>query len=166
MVKFKGSEVALNAASIKAGDTAPEVTLVNNSLQTVQVGGSKNKAQLILAVPSLDTGVCATQSKVFNEKVSALDVEGFIVSMDLPFASGRFCQSESISKLQAVSDFRNKAFSKEYGLLMQDSPLEGLCARAVFVVDKGGKVVYSEVVEEVTTEPNYDKALEALTSIL
>ena len=166
MAKFKGNAVNLNAAALKVGDDAPSVELVNTGLEQVQIGGKKDKPQLLLAVPSLDTGVCATETKAFNEKIADIGIEAYVISMDLPFASGRFCSTEGISTLKALSDFRAKEFSTKYSALITDSALQGLSTRAVFVVDTNGKLSYVEMVEEITDEPNYDKALEALNNAL
>lgn len=163
MVTFKGSAVTLSGNAVEVGDQAPQVGLVAGDLSVKSVGGASGKFQIINVVPSLDTGVCATQTRNFNEKASSLtNTEVFVVSLDLPFAQGRFCSTEGIANVTALSDFRNKDFGKAYGVLLADSPLEGLLTRAVFVVDPNGKVVHKEIVGEITTEPNYDAALNAV----
>lgn len=165
-VTFKGSPVKLGGSEIKVGDFAPSVKLKGNDLGYVLVGGKKDKIQVLNVVPSLDTPVCATQTKRFNTEAGNLgEVEVFVISMDLPFAQGRFCSVEGIKNVRALSDFRNKEFGEKYGLLIEDSPLSGLLARAVFVLDKDGKVVYREVCEEITNEPNYNAALEAIKAL-
>ncbi|SFV75902.1 Thiol peroxidase, Tpx-type [hydrothermal vent metagenome] len=162
--KFKGQDVELLGNEVNVGDKAPEVTVVNSDgLGDVVVGGAKGKKQLIIVVPSLDTGVCATETRNFNTKVAELDdVIATVVSMDLPFAAGRFCSAEGIDKLTVASDFRNKDFANAYGVLLGGSVLAGLTCRAIFVVDENGVVTYKEIVPEVTEEPNYDAALEAV----
>lgn len=162
-VKFKGSPVKLVGDEIKVGDLAPSVKLKGNDLGCVIVGGKKDKIQVINVVPSLDTPVCQVQTKHFNTEAASLpNVEVFVVSMDLPFAQGRFCSVEGIENVKAVSDFKNKEFGNKYGVLIEDSPLSGLLTRAVFVVDESGKVIYKEVCEEITNEPNYKAAIEAI----
>jgi thiol peroxidase len=161
-VLFKGNPVNLEGTEIKVGDKAPAVVLPNKALADVTVGGASDCVQIIVAVPSLDTAVCAAETRRFN--VEASQVSGAkvqVVSMDLPFAAGRFCTTEGIENLDVCSDFRDKEFSKAYGILIGEGALRGLCARAIFVVDKAGTVVYKELVSEVTTEPDYEAALEA-----
>lgn len=162
-VKLKGSPVKLVGDEIKVGDFAPSVKLKGNDLGYVIVGGKKDKIQVINVVPSLDTPVCQIQTKHFNKEAANLpNVEVFVVSMDLPFAQGRFCSVEGIENVKALSDFKNKEFGNKYGVLIDDSPLSGLLARAVFVIDESGKVIYKEICEEITNEPNYENALKAI----
>ncbi|NUM36985.1 MAG: thiol peroxidase [Candidatus Brocadiae bacterium] len=163
---FKGSLVHLAGKEVKVGQDAPEVVLVGKDLSPVNVGGKKNVVQLLVAVPSLDTGVCALETRKFHEKAASLaGVNITIISMDLPFAAGRFCTTEKIEKLTFASDFRNRDFANSYGVLMADGPLQGLTCRAVFIVDKQGKIAYKEIVPEVTQEPDYAKCLAALKNI-
>lgn len=161
-ITFKGSAVKLADKELIVGEGAPEVTLVGADLSSLKVGGASGKTQILVAVPSLDTPVCASEARRFNVEASKLEnVSIVVVSMDLPFASGRFCTTEGVNNLNVASDFRSKEFSKKYGILMTDNVLEGLSARAIFVVDKNGKLVYKEVVSEVTDEPDYQAAIEA-----
>ena len=162
-VKFKGElEVSLNGTELNVGGIAPVVSGVAADLSDIQIGGQKGKAQIILAVPSLDTGVCAAEARKFNEAASKLDnAEVIVVSMDLPFAMKRFCTTEGIENLKVASDFRAKAFAKSYGVLQANGPLAGLTARAVFIVNPSGKITYKEIVPEITNEPNYDAVLAA-----
>ncbi len=164
--KFKGTDVELLGNQVNVGDKAPEVVVVNSDgLGDVTVGGAQGKKQLIIVVPSLDTGVCATETRTFNTKVAALDgVATTLVSLDLPFASGRFCSAEGIDKLTVTSDFRNKDFANAYGVLLGGSVLAGVTCRAIFVVDENGTVTYKEIVPEITEEPNYDAALAAVSA--
>ncbi|MDO7253275.1 thiol peroxidase [Helicobacter cappadocius] len=162
-VKFKGTPVTLSGKQINVGENAPLVTLVGKDLGEVKVGGASGKYQIINVVPSLDTGVCATQTRKFNEKAASIsNAVVMVVSMDLPFAQGRFCSTEGIENLVVASDFRSKTFGQNYGVLLAGSPLEGVLTRAVFVVDPNGKLVYKEVCEEITQEPDYNKPLEAI----
>ena len=113
--------------------------------------------------PSIDTGVCATSVRKFNEKAAGLkDTVVLAISKDLPFASGRFCSVEGIENVIPLSDFRKTDFDKDYGVCMADGPLAGLLARAVVVINKDGDVVYTQMVPEITEEPDYDKALAAV----
>lgn len=162
-VNFKGSPVTLGGTELNVGDKAPVVTLVNGDLQDIEVGGKCDRTQLLVVVPSLDTKVCATETKKFNTEVSMLDiVETTVISMDLPFASKRFCSIEGIDKITVASDYVNKDFSKAYGVLMEDGLLKGLSARAVFVINTDGIITYKELVAEITSEPDYEKVLEAI----
>ena len=160
--KLKGNPVTLSGTEINVGDAAPQVTLPNKGLEDKTVGGSKGKAQLLIVVPSLDTAVCATETRNFNTKAAAIEgLETYVISMDLPFAAGRFCSTEGIENLDVLSDFREKEFASKYGMLIADGALRGVTARAIFVIGKDGKVAYKELVPEITEEPKYDAALEA-----
>ena len=163
-VTFKNDTVCnLAGNEVNVGDKAPEVTVVNCDpmLQDEKVGG-EGKVQLVVAVPSLDTGVCDAETRRFNKEAAELDgVEVITVSMDLPFAAARWCGGAGIDKLKVCSDFRNKEFGNAYGVLLADGPLAGVLARVIFVIGKDGKVTYKQVVPEITTEPNYEEAIEA-----
>lgn len=161
--KLKGTPVKLSGKQIKVGDSAPSVKVVAKDLSEIKVGGKGDTIQVIVAVPSLDTAVCASETRRFNTE--AAKIEGAtvsVISMDLPFAMGRFCTTEGIDNLVVGSDFRDKKFAESYGILIADGPLKGLNARAIFVVNKSGKVVYKELCEEITAEPNYEAALCAI----
>jgi len=163
LTKLKGNDVALYGNQVNVGDKAPAVTLPNSALEEVTIGGAQGKAQLIIAVPSLDTPVCATETRKFNEEAAKVENAAVcVVSMDLPFAAKRFCSTEGIENVQVLSDYREKCFSTQYGTLIAEGPLRGLSARVVFVVDKDGVVTYKEIVPEITEEPNYEAALAAL----
>lgn len=158
---FQGNPVTLAGNILKIGDLAPEVSLPSKDLSDVKIGGVSGKYQIINFLPSLDTGVCAMQTKKFNTEASKLsNAQVFVVSMDLPFAQGRFCSTEGIENLVVASDFRTKEFGKKYGVLIDDSPLKGLLARGVIVLDSEGKVIYQEIVPEITNEPNYQAVLD------
>jgi thiol peroxidase len=160
---FKGTPVKLAGNEVKVGDKAPVVSAIGTDLSEVEVGGAKDHVQLIITVPSLDTATCAAETRRFNQEVNDLDIcETTVISMDLPFASQRFCSTEGIANLSVASDYIDKVVSKAYGVLMDDNKLKGLSARAVFVVDRSGEIVYKEIVQEVTAEPNYEAALEAI----
>ena len=163
--KFKGTEVELLGTEINVGDKAPAITVVNSDgLGDVTVGGAQGHKQLIIVVPSLDTGVCATETRNFNSKASSLNgVKPTIVSLDLPFAAGRFCSTEGINDLTVTSDFRNKDFANAYGVLLGGSVLAGVTCRAIFAVNAEGVVTYKEIVPEITEEPDYDAAIAAVS---
>ncbi|CAM4051975.1 thiol peroxidase [Campylobacter armoricus] len=151
-VLFKGNKVNLKGNNVQVGDMAPNITLKAKDLSGVEIA-PKDKTQIIISVPSLDTPVCATEAREFNKKAAASGVEVIVVSMDLPFAIGRFCSTEGIENLKVASDFVSKEFGEKYGVLMADGPLEGILARAVFVV-KNGVIAYKELVNEITELPN------------
>ena len=160
---FKGTTVNLAGTQINVGDKAPSVIATGTDLSDVEIGGAKDKVQLIITVPSLDTDTCAAETRRFNIDVNNLDIcETTVISMDLPFAADRFCTTEGIENLTVASDYIDKEVSKAFGILMDDNKLKGLSARAVFVIDRDGEVVYKEIVPEVTDEPNYEAALEAI----
>jgi len=161
---LKGNTVNLAGNEVNVGDKAPEITVVNSEgLADVTVGGAQDTKQLIIVVPSLDTAVCATETRNFNKRASEIEgVKTVVVSMDLPFAAGRFCSAEGIDNLTVASDFRNKDFANAYGVLLADGALAGVTARAIFAVDADGVVTYKEIVPEITAEPDYDAALNAV----
>jgi len=151
--KLKGNIVNLAGTEVNVGDKAPVVNVVAQDLSEVTVGG---KAQVIVVVPSLDTPVCAEETRKFNEDAVQTDVEVVVVSMDLPFAAGRFCTTEGIENLKVGSDFRNKDFANAYGVLVADGPLQGVTCRAIFVTNEEGVVIHKEICEDITDEPNYE----------
>lgn len=144
------------------GSAAPEFALVKNDLSEVSLKDLKGKTVILNIFPSLDTGTCAASVRRFNKEAAALPNTVILaVSADLPFAAGRFCSEEGIDNVVPASVFRNASFAKDYGVLMLDGPLKGLLARSVVVIDANGKVVYTELVPEITNEPNYQPALAA-----
>jgi thiol peroxidase len=158
---FKGEKIKLMGQCLDLGDIAPILNLPNPHLEDVQIAGEGNRVQVIIAVPSLDTPVCAKEAREFNEKLAQIEgVEGVIVSMDLPFAAAQFCTNEGIDNIQSVSDFRDKSFAKAYGVLISKGPLEGLCARVIYIVSKDGRIVYKQIVPEITDEPDYEEVLQ------
>ncbi|MDD2644685.1 MAG: thiol peroxidase [Bacteroides sp.] len=161
--KFQGAPVQLVGNLLKEGMMAPDFELIKKDLSSLKLSSLKGKKVILNVFPSLDTGVCAASVRKFNELASKMtNTVVLSISKDLPFAQGRFCTTEGIDNVIPLSDFRNPEFGKEYGLLMKDGPLSGLLARAVLVVNEEGKVSYIELVPEITQEPNYDKALEAV----
>ena len=160
---FKGTPVTLGDNELNVGDKAPIVALIDPSLNDVEVGGAQDRTQLLITVPSLDTDTCARETAEFNQLVGSMDiVHTYVISMDLPFASQKFCTTQGIDNLTVLSDYIDKDFSKTYGVLMKDSKLKGLSARTVFIVNKEGYISYKQVVPEVTDEPDYEAILEAL----
>jgi thiol peroxidase len=165
-VTFKGSPVSLGEKELKIGDKAPEVEVVGANLSSIKIGGKSGKAQIIVTVPSLDTAVCANEARRFNVKAAKLsNACVVVVSMDLPFAMGRFCTTEGIENLQTGSDFRDKEFAKTYGILIKEGVLAGLLSRAVFIIDKDGILIYKQIVAEITNEPDYDEAIAAAEAL-
>lgn len=140
---FKGTSVKLEGKFQEIGNNAPIIKVVTPDLEEKIVGAGGNKAQLLIAVPSLDTPVCDAEARRFNQEASKHEnIDVTIISMDLPFASAKFCNTAEIENLTVASDFRDKAFAKAYGILIADGILQGLCARALFVISKDGKIVY------------------------
>lgn len=159
-ITFKEEPVTLLGEEIKAGDQAPDFTVLSNDLKEVSLDDYKGKVKLISTVPSLDTGVCSQETKRFNEEADKLDnVQILTVSMDLPFAQTRWCAAEGIKNLDTLSDHRDADVGEKYGVLIKELRL---LARAIFVVDSNNKVTYVEYVNEVSNHPDYDKALAAV----
>ncbi|MCE9528460.1 MAG: thiol peroxidase [Planctomycetales bacterium] len=162
-VTFKGTPMTLAGEEVKVGQQAPffKVHYFEGGLKSITPCCLKGKATILSVVPSLDTGVCATQTKKFNEQLSGLGdkVNAITISLDLPFAMNRFCGAESIKNMKVGSDYQDRSFGRYWGMLIEDLMV---LARGVFVLDKDGKVVYAETVKEVTSEPNYEAAMTAL----
>ena len=160
---LKGNTVNTNGDLPAVGSQAPDFKLVDKDLNDLTLADFKGKKKLLNIVPSLDTPVCATSTKKFNEQADAkANSVMLIISADLPFAMGRFCGAESVDKVTPLSMMRSRKFAKDYGVLLEDGPLAGITARAVIVLDENDKVVYTELVPEITQEPDYDAALAAL----
>ena len=162
-VTLEGNEINTNGDLPAVGATAPGFDLVDKDLNNVALDDFSGKKKLLNIVPSLDTGVCATSTKKFNDAAKQhADTVFLTISADLPFAQGRFCEAETIDNLKTLSMMRSKNFAKDYGVLIADGPLAGVTARAVVVLDADNKVVYTELVPEIVQEPDYDSALAAL----
>lgn len=162
-VTLKGNKISTNGELPAAGASAPDFTLTDTELNDVSLADFKGKKKLLNIVPSLDTKVCATSTKNFNEHAAGRDdVVMLVISADLPFAMSRFCNTEKTSQVKPLSMMRDRNFAKDYGVLIQDGPLKGITARAIVVIDENDKVIYSELVPEIAQEPDYDKALAAL----
>ena len=163
-VLFKGILVTLVGSFVTPGTMAPDFSLVKNDLSEYSLNDNKGKYVVLNIFPSLDTGVCAMSVRRFNEMAAALpNTTVLCISKDLPFAQSRFCTVEGIENVVPLSDFRNtSSFGEAYGVLMKDGPLQGLLARAVVVINPQGEVVYSELVPEITQEPDYEAVLKVI----
>lgn len=165
-ITFKGNPMTLAGKAVEVGQVAPDFKLhyFEGGLKTLSLADLKGKPFLLSVVPSLDTGVCAIQTKKFNQAVAELGdkITAVIVSLDLPFAQNRFCGAEGITNMRVGSDYMDRAFGQSYGTLIEE--LKILC-RAIFVVAPDGKLVHVEYVSEVTSEPNYDAAMTALKGL-
>ncbi|MDF2577239.1 MAG: tpx [Chlamydiales bacterium] len=161
-IKLKGNTINTVGKLPEVGSAAPNFQLVKGDLSEVSLQSYQGKKKILNIFPSLDTGVCANSVKKFNEKASLVKNTVILnISCDLPFAQGRFCQAEGINVVEALSAFRS-SFAKDYGVLIVDGPIKGLCSRAIVVLNEQDQVLYIEQVPEITQEPNYDKALAAL----
>jgi thiol peroxidase len=162
-VTLKGNPIHTVGDLPKVGTKAPDFRLTGGDLKDASLATFKGKKKVLNIVPSLDTPVCATSARKFNEKAGGLtNTVVLVISADLPFAAGRFCAAEGLKNVLPLSLMRGREFAKEYGVLITDGPLEGIAARAVVVVDENDKVVHAEMVPEIAQEPNYDAALAAL----
>jgi len=162
-ITLQGNEINTNGDLPAVGSSAPDFRLVNTELADKSLADYAGKKKLLNIVPSLDTPVCATSTKKFNEAAAKRDdVVVLVISADLPFAMSRFCGAEGVDNVISLSMMRSRNFAKDYGVLISDGPLAGITARAVVVLDENDKVIYTELVPEIAQEPDYDKALAAL----
>ena len=162
-ITLHGNASNTNGELPAVGSQAPDFSLVDGELNDVRLSNYAGKKKLLNIVPSLDTPVCATSTKQFNESAAGRDdVVMLVISADLPFAQGRFCTAESVDKVVPLSMMRSRNFAKDYGVLITDGPLAGITARAIVVLDENDKVVYTELVPEIAQQPDYDAALAAL----
>ena len=161
LVTLQGNPVTLVGNEVNAGQPAPDVVLVANDLSEVALSSFKGKVCILTSVPSLDTPVCDTETRKFNERAAELgdDVEILTVSMDLPFAQKRWCGAAGVDRVTTLSDHRTASFGEAYGVLIKELRL---LARVVFVIDREGIVRYVQVVEEVGDEPDYDAVIAAV----
>lgn len=161
----KGNPLTLLGNQIKPGDAAPEIIASDNTLKDVKLSDFKGKVVVVSVFPSIDTGVCATQTRTFNKRATELsgDVVILTMSKDLPFALGRFCAAEGINNIHTLSDFKFSKFGLEYGFLVKENQL---LARGVVVIDKNGVVKYKEITKDILEEPNYDLAIAAVKELL
>ncbi|GAB4388208.1 MAG: thiol peroxidase [Thermodesulfovibrionales bacterium] len=163
VVTARGNPVTLVGPEIKAGDKAPAFKVIDRGLKEKGLGDFKGKVKLISVTPSLDTPVCDTQARRFNEEAAKLpaDVAVLNISMDLPFAIERFCAAAGINKVEALSDHRDASFGTAYGVLIKELRL---LARAIFIIDGDDTVRYVQIVPETSQHPDYDRALNELRS--
>jgi len=165
LVTMKGQPLTLLGDGLKVGDKAPNFEVIANDLSQVLLSSLRGKVCIISSVPSLDTGVCDRMTRRFNEEAGGLgrDVAVLTISMDLPFAQKRWCGAAGVKNVQTLSDHREASFGKAYGVLIKGLRL---LARAVFVVDKQGIIRYTDIVKELTNEPNYEAVLKAAKEML
>jgi thioredoxin-dependent peroxiredoxin len=160
---FNRSVVQLSGDLPRVGETAPDFTLTGKDLADIRLRDYAGKIVVLNIFPSIDTPVCAMTVRKFNSEIGEHDNAVVIcVSADLPFAHARFCGAEGLDHVVSASTFRSPEFGDAYGVRITDGPLAGLMARAVVVIDGQGKVVYTELVEEIAEEPDYETALACL----
>ncbi|MEJ1959635.1 MAG: thiol peroxidase [Nitrosomonadales bacterium] len=162
-VTLQGNPVILNGTFPTVGQSAPDFTLVTKDLQDTGLKNFSGKRKVLNIVPSLDTGVCATSTRKFNEAASKLsNTVVLVISADLPFAMSRFCVAEGLENVTTLSLMRGREFARNYGVEIANTGLAGVTARAVVVLDENNKVIHAELVSEIAHEPNYDAALAVL----
>lgn len=164
-ITFGNNPVTLVGNEVKVGDKAPEFKAVKNDLSEYNLADDLGKVIIISVVPSIDTGVCSIQTQTFNKEASELDegIKLITISLDLPFAQGRFCGAHGIENHDLVSDYKDREFGQKYGYLIDELKL---LARGVVIIDKEGKIAYKEIVPEVTHEVNFEKALEEAKKLI
>jgi len=162
-VTRKGNPIDVAGSFPQKGQKAPAFKLVAKDLKDVSLADYAGKRKVLNIVPSLDTAVCATSTRKFNEKAGSLtNAVVLVISADLPFAAGRFCSAEGLNNVVTLSTLRGREFMKAYGVEITSGPLAGVTARGVVVLDENDKVLHAELVPEITQEPNYDAALAVL----
>lgn len=162
-ITLRGNAINTSGNLPANGSKAPDFKLVKSDLGSLSLDELKGKKVILNISPSLDTSVCATALRKFNQLAAGMENTVVLaITKDLPFASGRFCTTEGITNVTTLSGFRDQAFGKAYGVELVDGPMAGLYARSVVVIDEQGNVKYAELVPETTTEPDYDRALAAL----
>jgi thiol peroxidase len=162
-ITLKGNPINTSGNLPTKGTIAPDFKLVKSDLGNLSLSELKGKKLILNIFPSLDTSVCATSVRKFNQMAAGkANTVVLAISKDLPFAHGRFCTTEGITNVTTLSGFRDTAFGKAYGIDIIDGPLAGVYGRSVVIVDEKGKVTYTELVPEITQEPDYEAALAAL----
>lgn len=162
-VTLNGNAIHTNGELPAVGSTAPEFKLVDKELKDVGLADFAGKKKILSIVPSLDTGVCATSTRIFNERLGGRnDVVVLVASADLPFAQARWCGAEGVENVVTVSMMRSRNFAKDYGVLIEDGPLAGITARAVLALDADNRILHAQLVPEIAQEPDYDRAISAL----
>jgi len=164
IITMKGTPLTLVGIELKEGDSAPDFEVLDNDLSPVKFSSFRGKVCIISSVPSLDTPVCDMETRRFNQEADRLsaDVQILTISMDLPFAQKRWCGAAGVDKVVTLSDHRNASFGTAYGVLIKELRL---LARAVFVVDRDGTIRYIQIVREITQEPDYEAALDAVNNL-
>ncbi|MEL6546226.1 MAG: thiol peroxidase [Myxococcota bacterium] len=165
LVSFRGNGLTLEGDAVEVGNPAPKSTLTGAGLADTDIEAWSGKVRVLNVVPSLDTPVCDTQSRTFNQRIGELGDGAVVltVSRDLPFAQARWCGAAGLEGVVVLSDYKTHAFGQDYGLTMKEN---GLLARSVLVVDQQGVVRYQEIVSEMSEEPDYDAALKAAKELL
>ena len=165
LVTVKGNAVTLSGEEVKAGQKALDFKALNTGLEEVTLSSFKDKIKLIASVPSLDTPVCDLEIKRFNSEAAKLskDLAIIFISMDLPFAQKRFCQANEIKAVKTLSDHRDADFGRKFGVLIKETRL---LARAIFILDKTDVIRYVQIVPELSSPPDYERALEALKAVI
>lgn len=162
-IKLKGNPIQTNGELPKIGEKAPDFILTKIDLSDVSLKDFSGKKIILNIFPSIDTAVCATSVRKFNEQASSLNNTVVLcISTDMPFAHGRFCGAEGIKNVESLSELRNRDFGEKYGLRISTGPLAGVLSRSIVILDESANVIYTEQVPEITQEPNYEKALEAI----
>jgi thiol peroxidase len=165
-VTLKGTPFAIKGSLPQPGDKAPDFEFVKSDLSTGRLSTEGAGIKVIIAIPSLETGICQIETREINQRLAKMEgVKAIVVSKDLPMAMKRFCETEGIENVVSASDFRGN-FAEDYNTLLVDGPFKGLSSRAVFVVDKGNVIRYTELVPEIGQEPNYDAVEEAVRKLL
>lgn len=162
-VTLQGDPIHTSGDLPPKGGKAPDFRLIDRELNERSLADYAGKRKVLNIVPSLDTPVCAAQARRFNKEAASLDnTQVLIISADLPFAQNRFCETESIENLDTLSIVRSTDFGEAYGVALTEGPLAGICARAVIVLDENDIVQYTQLVPEISEEPDYDDVLRAL----
>jgi len=162
-ITMEGNPVTLNKKPLETGEIAPDFTVIDNEMNPVRLRDFKEKILVLSVVTSIDTGVCSTQTRTFNEKLGNIaGVKVLTISNDLPFAQQRYCATEGLRNAVTLSDYKDLDFATKFGVLMQENRL---LARSVFVLDQDRKIIHREIVEEISNEPNYEHVLDRITSL-
>ena len=165
IISFKGNPMTLLGPELKVGDKAPDFIVVDNALAPVTLSSSAGKIRIVSAVPSLDTPVCDTETRRFNQEAASLpdNVEVLTISLDLPFAQKRWCGAAGIDRVTTLSDYRERSFGNAYGVVIKELVL---LARSIFVIDASDTIRYIQIVPEVTSEPDYAAVMGAVKLLL
>ncbi len=161
--KYNGELVKIRGNFPHVGKKAPVVHVTKPDFTLKKLGGKNGRVQVIATVPSIDTPICSSESKRFDDEIKKFpDVDMTVVSMDLPYADDRFCKGRGIENIVLASDFANQEIGNKYGVGIIEGELKGLLVRSIFIISKSGRVVYQEIVPDITKEPNYEKVMKAI----